>query len=97
MDNEPSNPDELRTADDLQTEACQKNPGVRFAWNGDKRTVFGYWEKEADRWVPFAAMGLDGQWYGKGIGNIRANGKPLVADDEWLEVQYPVRSVKIGG
>ena len=76
----------MQTADELLAAAVKRNPHTRFAWNGDKHTLMAFWDGESQRWIGIAGKGADEQWYQGPLPLV--NGRPVVAQDEWVEVQY---------
>jgi hypothetical protein len=70
------------TAHELLKKAQASKPSVRYVVN-NRANVIGAWSVERQRYVPVAALGLDGKWY-EIPGEIFVNGAPLV-DEMWVE------------
>lgn len=70
------------TATELLAVTREKFPGRRFAASRSGM-VIGEFNQAAGKFLPAAGMLISGEW--ANMPPILANGKPLVADEDWLE------------
>jgi hypothetical protein len=74
------------TAEQIAKAYQKANPGMRFAHHDNN--VVGVWTPEAGRFVGVIAKAFTGVWVDySDVGLPLVNGKPVVPDDEWIEVE----------
>lgn len=61
--------------------ARKGRPEIRYATNPRRTAVAAYY---AERWIPVAALGIDGEWYGINH-ELLIDGKPAHGET-WQEV-----------
>jgi hypothetical protein len=73
------------TAEEIARALKEANPGMRFAHHNDN--CVGVWTENAGRFIGIYAKAFTGQWvdYSE-IGLPLVNDKPVVADEDWIEV-----------
>lgn len=81
----------VRTADELLTLVCEKNPTRRFARN-PKGNLIGLWYEELGRFVVVASLAITGEWVSLPY-EIKVNNEPMCKPEEWIEYNAPEDSV----
>lgn len=75
----------MTTSLEIARELAAANPDRRFATES-KGSVVGVWNDAAGRFVAVASQTITNQWAFIPDGLPLANGRPVVADGDWIEL-----------